>query len=160
MHSTSIDLAETTRKQLMDLLNARLADISDLASHTKMAHWNVKGPSFIALHELFDELYAELGEFIDELGERITALGGTVYGTVRMAAGRSTLDEYPDTITDGPEHVRALAKGYAAFGGAVREVIDQTDEWGDMATSDLFTEIVRAIDKRLWFLEAHLQAER
>lgn len=155
MHSTSIDLDEKTRKQTVDLLNARLADIVVLTSQTKMAHWNVKGPNFIALHELFDELNGELAGYMDEIGERITALGGTV----QLALGKSILEEYPTTITDGHDHVKALAKGYATFGAATREAIDKSAKWGDEVTAGLFTDITTVADKRLWFLEAHLQAK-
>lgn len=156
MHDTRIDLPETDRKALIDLLNARLADAFDLHSHAKQAHWNVKGLDFIQLHELFDELAGSLTEPIDMLAERATSLGGEAEGTVRMAAAASSLPEYPN-VTDGEAHVDALADRYAAHAKALRESIDQAEELGDMDTADLFTELSRTADKHLWFLEAHLQ---
>ncbi len=156
MHETRIDLPEEQRKALVDLLNARLADATDLRSQAKQAHWNVKGTDFFQLHELFDELAAALTEPIDMLAERATSLGGVAEGTIRQAAAASSLAEYPD-VTDGKAHVDALADRYATYARALRESIDQAEEHGDMDTADLFTELSRTADKHLWFLEAHLQ---
>ena len=158
LHSTKIDLAEKIRVQMTELLNQQLADTFDLRSQTKQAHWNVKGPHFIALHELFDKLAAELEPFVDEIAERVTALGGTAKGTARMAAGTSKLKEYPADIFDGKDHVKALVDRWASYAASTRAAIDTADEAGDATTSDLFTQISRAIDKDLWFLEAHIQS--
>jgi len=157
LHSTSIDLAESTRQSMVELLNRQLAATSDLHSQTKQAHWNVKGLNFIALHELFDKLAQELAVFVDSIAERATALGGTAFGTVRMAAARSSLKEYPGDLTDGKDHVKALAERYAAYGAANRTAINKAEQSGDAGTEDLFIEISRAVDKSLWFLEAHMQ---
>lgn len=154
---TSIDISEDTRAQMIDLLNQHLADLSDLYSQTKQAHWNVKGIHFIALHELFDDLAEGVLEFVDMVAERATALGGYAMGTARMAAANSQLEEFPVEVTDGTEAVEILVKRYAAAAANVRSAINTADEAGDMSTSDLFTEISRALDKNLWFLEAHLQ---
>src|SRR5262245_53917567 len=160
MHNTRIDLASKVRKKIIDLLNARLADAIDLYLQTKQAHWNVKGPSFIALHELFDKLGEGAEEYIDDMAERVVALGGVAEGTPAAVAGRTQLDPSPLDIAEGPDHVNALANAYAAFGKAVREAIDESGKAGDADTSDLFTGISRGIDKSLWFIEAHVQAER
>jgi starvation-inducible DNA-binding protein len=131
--------------------------VLDLKTHVKQAHWNVKGKDFYQLHELFDLLAAELETSIDLVAERVTALGGTALGTVRQAAQSSLLMEYPSDIFDGLDHIRALAERYAAIGKHVRESIQVADEAGDADTADLYTQISRGIDQRLWFLEAHLQ---
>lgn len=154
---TSVDLPADTRTQVNALLNQNLADAFDLMSQCKQAHWNVKGNDFWQLHKLFDELAAEVGEWVDMVAERITALGGFATGTVRMAATSSQLPEFPTDITDGPEHVRALADRLAAYSNSSRQGIDQTDKMGDANTADLLTEISRCADKYLYFLEAHLQ---
>jgi starvation-inducible DNA-binding protein len=160
MHDTRIDLPAKVRKKVIDLLNGRLAYAIDLYLQTKQAHWNVKGPSFIALHELFDKLGEEAEDYIDDMAERIVALGGVAEGTL-AAVGKSTkLEAYPLDISDGPDHVNALANAYAAFGKVVRKAIDEAGKAGDADTSDLFTGISRGIDKALWLLEAHVQAER
>ena len=158
MHKTRIDINETTRQQLIDLLNQRLADASDLKSQAKQAHWNVKGMNFFQLHELFDQVAADAEGHIDLIAERITTLGGTAMGTVRLAANNSSLAEYPHEITDGPAHVDALSAALADFGKLVRGNIDDASGLGDQATADLLTEISRQTDKNLWFVEAHIQA--
>ena len=157
MFRTSIDLPAEKREPLVELLNARLADTADLASQIKQAHWNVKGTDFYQLHILFDELAEEIREFVDKVAERATSLGGYARGTARMAAENSTLPEYPTGAVEGMEHVKALVERYALYARLVRDGIDQADDLGDKSTSDLFTEISRVVDKRLWFLEAHLQ---
>lgn len=158
LHNTKIDISKDKREKLVALLNARLADASDLKSQTKQAHWNVKGMSFIALHELFDQIATSVEGHVDLLAERITTLGGTAMGTVRLAAQNSSLSEYPHEITDGPAHVDALSTALADFGKAVRKGIDESTDLGDQDTADIFTEISRDIDKHLWFVEAHIQA--
>ncbi len=151
------DLNAETRNHVVALLNQHLADTFDLYSQVKEAHWNVRGPLFISLHKLFDELAEILEVSIDEIAERATALGGRARGTARMAAQKSRLPEYPLELTDGLAHVNALSDRYAALAKHVRTAIDQTAEWGDAGTSDLLTGLVRELDKSLWFLEAHLQ---
>ena len=158
LHNTKIDLSQDARQKLVTLLNSRLADASDLKSQAKQAHWNVKGMSFIALHELFDDVATAVEAHIDLIAERVTTLGGTAMGTVRLAAENSGLSEYPHEITDGAAHVDALSTALADFGKAIRKGIDEASDLGDQDTADLFTEISREIDKQLWFVEAHIQA--
>ncbi len=158
LHNTKIDLAKGKREKIVEILNQSLADAIDLKSQAKQAHWNVKGPSFIALHELFDQVATEADVYIDDIAERVTSLGGTALGTIRVAADRSSLSEYPHEITDGTAHVDALSTALADFGKAARKNIDKTDELGDADTADLYTGISRGVDKLLWFVEAHNQA--
>ena len=156
--NTRIELAEDARRQMIENLNQHLADLFDLTSQVKQSHWNVKGKDFYQLHKLFDELAEQLLELVDLVAERATALGGYATGTARMAAASSRLPEIPTDINKGMDYVEALAERYAALGGTVRRAIDEADEAGDLGTSDLFTEVVRVLDKHLYFLEAHLQA--
>ena len=158
MHPTRIDLSAKTRGRVVDVLNARLADAIDLQLQAKQAHWNVKGPNFIALHELFDKIAGGLGGHVDEMAERITALGGIAEGTIQAVAGRSRLEPYPLAAADGRAHLEALATALARFGKSVRKAIEETGKAGDADTSDLFTGVSRDVDKSLWLLEAHLQA--
>ncbi|MGB5632896.1 MAG: DNA starvation/stationary phase protection protein Dps [Waterburya sp.] len=156
LYATRIDLAEDLRVEVIGILNQTLAATLDLKTQTKQAHWNVKGMDFYQLHELFDEMATELEEYVDMVAERVTALGGTALGTARIAAESSILPEYPLDAVSGADHVTALADHYGAYAKHVRSAIDSTDELGDADTADLYTEISRTIDKRLWFLEAHL----
>jgi starvation-inducible DNA-binding protein len=157
MYKTKIDLPEKTRRNVITILNDRLADAIDLQSQVKQAHWNVKGPHFIALHELFDKISDVVLEQIDDIAERITSLGGTAEGTVAVAAKRSKLKNYPLSITAGKDHLFYLSTQISVFGKAARSAIDDTDKLGDKDTADLFTGISRDLDKYLWFIEAHLQ---
>lgn len=158
MHNTKIDISKEAREQMIGLLNSRLADAMDLKSQAKQAHWNVKGIHFIALHELFDQVATQVEAFADLIAERATTLGGTAEGTVRVAAQKSTLDQYPLEITEGRDHVDALSSALADFGKKVRADIDEADEVGDKDTADIFTEVSRGTDKLLWFVEAHIQS--
>src|SRR5262252_1962601 len=160
MFKTKNDLPETTRVKSIELLNARLADCIDLQTQMKQAHWNVKGPSFIALHELFDKINEDVEDYVDLIAERAVQLGGTADGTARMVVERSSLDEYSTTNPSGRDHVQALASALASFGKLARRAIDASNEVNDADTADIFTEISRGVDKWLWMVEAHFQAER
>jgi len=159
LHRTKNDLPEATRTEVVGLLNQRLADCIDLQTQCKQAHWNVKGPTFIALHKLFDEINEEVEEYVDLLAERVVQLGGIAEGTVGVAAKRSTLPDYPLALTTGAEHVAALSDALAAFGRAARIGIEEMNELEDADSADILTEISRGADKWLWFVEAHQQAE-
>ncbi len=160
MYETENDISQNRRVEISALLNQRLADAVDLQTQMKQAHWNVKGPHFIGLHELFDKIDEAVEAYVDLIAERIVQLGGIAEGTARVAAGRSRLEEYPLTIAEGSAHVEAVSKALSTFGREARNSIDQADELGDADTSDLFTEVSRGIDKWLWFVEAHSQAAK
>ena len=160
MFDTRNDLSAGIRGKVIELLNARLADAIDLNTQAKYAHWNVKGPQFIALHELFDKVAESIEGHIDTLAERVTALGGRARGTLAQVARGTSLKPYPEDISEGRSHVEALSRALAAHGAQLRAAIGTADEAGDADTADLFTGISREADKYLWFLEAHLHAER
>jgi starvation-inducible DNA-binding protein len=143
MFKTKNDLSQEIRAKAVDLLNARLADAIDLQTQTKQAHWNVKGPTFIALHELFDKINEDVEDYVDEIAERAVQLGGVAEGTARLVAKRSSLSEYPAGTVDGRSHVEALSSALAAFGKSARKAINDANDLGDLDTADLFTEISR-----------------
>lgn len=159
MYPTKNDLPEGTRRKIIDLLDARLADAIDLQTQTKQAHWNVKGPQFISLHELFDKVNGDVEDYVDLIAERAVQLGGVADGTARSVAKRSTLTEYPVKGGNGRQHVDALSSVLAAFGKAARSAIEESNRSDDQGTADIFTEISRGVDKWLWMLEAHLQQD-
>src|SRR5262249_11716176 len=144
------------RNNVVRICNKRLADSVDMMHAAKQAHWNVKGPSFIALHKLFDEIVDAAEEWMDLIAERVVQLGGTAEGTIQVAAKQTELPAYPVTIVAEREHVEALSSTLAAYGKSVRRAIDETDQLGDKDSADIFTEISRDADKYLWFVEAHL----
>ena len=158
LYSTRIDISQEIRTQIIELLNTSLAATTDLKTQVKQAHWNVKGINFYQLHQLFDEIATDLEEYIDLIAERVTALAGVAYGTVRIAAANSIFPEYPLDMNNGIDHVTALADRFALYAEHLRNQIDRTAELGDQDTSDLYTEISRTVDKYLWFLEAHLHS--
>lgn len=154
---TKNPLPAADRKKVIALLNERLADAVDLVTQAKQAHWNVKGTDFFELHELFDKVYEAAEEAVDLIAERAVQLGGVALGTARIAAKNSTLKEYPTDISESADHVAALSDRLSAFGKKISEAIETTDQLGDAGTADMLTDIVRAIDKMLWFVEAHQQ---
>ena len=158
MHRTKNDLPEVTRLQLTTYLNVRLAHSLDLGSQMKQAHWNVKGPHFRSLHELFDDIAEDVEEYADLIAERSVQLGGTPHGTVRAVAANSGLNEYPHNIFSGNDHIEAVSSALADFGRTIREAITHADELQDLDTADMFTQISRSVDKWLWMVEAHRQA--
>jgi starvation-inducible DNA-binding protein len=160
MFDTRNDLPPNTRTRVIELLNTRLADAIDLGTAAKHAHWNVKGPNFIALHELFDKVAETVEEHIDTIAERVTALGGRAHGTLAAVTRATTLKPYPEDLAEGLAHVDALSLALADYGAKIRAAIDAADKLGDADTADLFTGISREADKYLWFLEAHLHAKR
>ncbi len=160
MYTTENDMSLDHRTNLNRLMNQRLASAVDLQMQMKQAHWNVKGPSFIALHELFDKAYDEAAGYVDLIAERIVQFGGIAYGTVRSSASSTELADYPAAISDGLAHVEAVARALSTFGRDVRTMIGEANSLDDAGTADLFTEISRSVDKMLWFVEAHSQAAK
>ena len=156
-YSTHNNLKPAAKAVVIKLLNARLADAIDLALLTKQAHWNIKGPQFIALHEMFDGFRTEVDGHVDTMAERVVQLGGTALGTTQVVARASTLAPYPTGITSTRDHLDALIERYASVANATRAAIDTADRAGDKDSADILTGVSRGLDKALWFLEAHVQ---
>jgi starvation-inducible DNA-binding protein len=157
MHTTRNALPSNAKSVSIDLLNARLADGIDLALITKQAHWNLKGPQFIGIHEMLDGFRTAQDDWNDTMAERAVQLGGTALGTTQVVAGATKLEAYPTDVYKIADHLAALIDRYATYANALHENIDQADDAGDADTADIFTEVSRGIDKQLWFLEAHVQ---
>jgi starvation-inducible DNA-binding protein len=151
------NLSANAKAVSIGILNARLADSIDLTLLTKQAHWNIKGPQFIALHEMIDGFRTELDEHVDTMAERVVQLGGTALGTTQTVAKSTTLKPYPTDIYTSKDHLQELIERYGKVANATRAAIGETDDAGDAGTADLFTAYSRALDKALWFLEAHVQ---
>ena len=150
-------LTDNARKTAIAELNARLADAVALSAAIKQAHWNVKGRNFIAVHELFDQVFKNLQVHVDEMAERVQQLDGVAVGTVEKVAKASSLKEYPTDLTKAEDHIQAISERMRDYGAKVREGIDTTDEAGDADTADLLTAASRTADRDLWFLESHLE---
>ncbi len=156
MQQTHNTLEKSIREQSVEILNHHLAAAIDLHAQVKQAHWNVRGPGFLAIHELFDKTAEAVEGYSDMLAERAGNLGGTAQGTLPVVVKRSFMVPYPLGIADVESHVFAVSAALAAFAQSARDAIDTTDDIGDKATADLFTEIVRGLDQDLWFVESHL----
>ena len=156
MQHTYNTLSENVRAKSTGLLNKHLAAAIDLHGQVKQAHWNVRGPTFIAIHELFDKVADNVESYSDALAERAAALGGTAQGTVHIAAERSFLAPYALGVADENEHILAVSTSLAAFGRSARSAIGDAAASGDADTADLFTEVSRDIDQQLWLVESHL----
>jgi starvation-inducible DNA-binding protein len=159
LFTTKNDLPESSRIEAITLLNQRLAEAIDLQTQCKQAHWNVKGPGFIALHKLFDDVNVEVEDYVDLIAERIVQLGGVAEGTVGVVEGRSSLPDYPLGLGIGAEHVAALSDALAAFGRTTRIGIEEMNALEDAVSADMLTAIARGVDKWLWFVEADQQAK-
>jgi starvation-inducible DNA-binding protein len=157
MYETRNDLQAASRKSVVQLLNDRLAEAIDLQLQAKHAHWNVKGPNFVGLHELFDRVADAAREYADLIAERGVALGGVAEGTVQVVSRRSKLPEYAPNLGDWNSHIWSMGVAPSTFGKSARGAIDEAAELKDADTADLFTEVSRGIDKLLWMVEAHVQ---
>lgn len=157
MKTPSIALKANAKSAVIDVLNARLADAIDLGLITKQAHWNLKGPTFIAVHEMLDPMRALIDGHVDIIAERIAQLDGIALGTSQVVAKATSLDPYPTDIRKVPDHLAALAERYGRLANQVREDIDATDEAGDADSADILTAFSRDLDKNLWFIKSHLE---
>jgi starvation-inducible DNA-binding protein len=157
LHKTQNNLKSNTKTTAINLLNARVADTIDLALLTKQAHWNIKGPQFIAIHEMLDGFRDQLDDHVDTMAERVVQLGGTALGTTQVVNKETALAPYPTDIYSIKDHLAALIERYGKVANVIRANIDEADEAGDADTADIFTQVSRALDKSLWFLEAHVQ---
>jgi starvation-inducible DNA-binding protein len=158
MYQSPSHLPENSRIQIADQLNARLSDGLDLHSQIKVAHWNIKGPQFAALHPLFETFAVSLAAFNDSLAERAVTLGARAYGTARHVAKTSTLPEYPQNTSRDLEHVKLLAERFDKYLDGVRGTRSVGETLGDTDTVDLLTGIVTEFEKNAWFLRASLDS--
>lgn len=156
-HKTKNDLPSNAKATVIGLLNEALASMIDLALLTKQAHWNLKGPQFIAVHELLDSFRKLIDNHTDIVAERAVQLGGTALGSLQSVSSTTKLKAYPTDIYKIHDHLAELIDRYGDVANLVRKSIDEADEAGDANTADIFTAASRDLDKSLWFLEAHVQ---
>jgi starvation-inducible DNA-binding protein len=156
LYKSPSHLPEEARTQVVEALNARLADGLDLHSQIKVAHWNIKGPHFSSLHPLFETFALSLANFNDAIAERAVTLGGKAFGSARHVASASRLPEYPQETTRDLEHVRLLADRFDLYLVSMRESRGVAEKAGDTDTVDLFTSVITEFEKNAWFLRASL----
>lgn len=156
MYRSPSQLSEETRSRIVETLNARLADGLDLHSQIKVAHWNIKGPQFAALHPLFETFAVSLAAHNDAVAERAVTLGGRAHGTARHVAQASRLPEYPQGVSRDLEHVKHLAERIETYLDGARESRRTNEQLGDTDSVDLLTGIITEFEKHAWFLRASL----
>src|SRR5579875_2621898 len=142
MFKNRVALPEEVKEKVTEIMNTTLAASLDMYSQAKYAHWNVKGVNFYQLHLVFDDVAKTIFKQIDAIAERITQLGGTANGTVRMSAANSPIPAYNVEALSGPEHVEALANTVGAYCKELREASDDIDELKDEPTADFFKQLV------------------
>lgn len=157
MRKTKISIPEKNRIELVQMLNKTLANISDLYLQIKQMHWNIKGPEFIALHKLLDEVAERVEEHVDIVAERATSLGGIAFGTAEEIVKNSVLRKYPVALYSIEEYLEQLTHNFAIAGELVRNDIKKCEDLADYATGDVFIALTRELDKDLWLLESNLK---
>ena len=143
------------RDRLIRSLNQNLATLTDLATAYKQAHWNVVGPDFSQLHELFDQFADQTREYVDLAAERAVALGGVADGTIQAAAEHTALPPFPREERDEVRLLEELAQRIDRLVAELRQGIALSVD--EAATQDVFIEITRGIEKQRWMLLAHLE---
>lgn len=156
MYQSPSPLSADVRKKIAETLNARLSDGLDLHSQIKVAHWNIKGPQFAALHPLFETFAISLANHNDTFAERAVTLGANALGTVRHVAKSSQLPDYPQDASRDVEHVRLLAERIEKYLEGARTSRNVANDAGDTDTADLFTQVITEFEKHAWFLRASL----
>lgn len=156
---TRNSLGQAVRRKTVGTLNPLVADLTDLHSRIKQAHWNLRGDAFFPLHRLLDEYSTNVRGHIDEVAERATALGGVVEGTLSDSAAKTDLggaEEPSGKHASQRDWLTGLADSYGRCGERVLAGIKETDDGGDFVTADLLTDVLHDLDKQLWILESHL----
>ena len=149
-------LEDNAIKTSINTLNARLADTISFRLALKQAHWNVKGPNFIAIHELFDEVAARVATHEDTMAEQVQTLGGQAVGTAEAVVKATKVKPYPTDLVQSEDHIRAVRDRMADLGSRVRAAITEVTDAGDDDTADIFVDYSRQLDRDLWFIESHL----
>ena len=158
MYENRVALPEDVKRRVVEILQRRLADATDLQSQAKFAHWNVKGVNFYQLHLLFDKVQQTIFDQIDPIAERITQLGGVANGTVRQSVCMSRLPEYPVNIEAGMEHVEAVSDALGDYCADLRDAAAEVYDLGDKPTAHFLKRLIQKAEEQLYFLESHLEA--
>ncbi len=156
----NIGLSDAELAGSIRVLNRVLANESVLAAKTKKFHWDVVGPQFMTLHELWDDQYEKLAEYQDRVAERVRTLGGFPVGTLAGFLRHTTLDEYPGDVPSATEAIAKLLQDHEHVVRDLREGIDECEEaHGDKGTADFLTGMMQEHEKMAWMLRSFLQGE-
>ncbi|MBK7251776.1 MAG: DNA starvation/stationary phase protection protein [Gammaproteobacteria bacterium] len=154
--SIDIGIEPAARRRVADGLANVLADSYTLYLKTHAFHWNVEGPMFNTLHQMFMEQYTELWNALDLSAERIRSLGFPAPGTYREFAKRSSIRE-TEGVPEAMEMVRLLTLGHEAVARTARDVLEQADAADDNSSEDLLIQRLQVHEKTAWMLRSLLR---
>lgn len=146
-------ISEQDRQKIAEGLSRLLADSYTLYLKTHNYHWNVTGPLFNTLHQMFEGQYVELAAAVDEIAERIRALGEPAPGSYRAYARLTSIEE-EDSVPEAEEMIRQLLKGQEAVVRTARSVFPAADAANDEPTADLLTQRMQVHEKNAWMLRS------
>lgn len=155
-YPTQNTLDVKTREKVIPLLNDSLAKLLQLSLLTKQAHWNMRGPNFISVHEMLDPFNDKLLDFADEVAERIAQLGGVANGTPEAIIAQLDNNNYPQNISQVEDHLSALLTRYGFVAKHIKSVLQQDTDMHDDVGANILTDVVQELEKYIWFIEAHL----
>ncbi|MFA4912696.1 MAG: DNA starvation/stationary phase protection protein [Comamonadaceae bacterium] len=152
----NIGISTEDRAEIAAELSKVLADSYTLYLMTHNFHWNVTGPLFNTLHNMFMDQYTEEWTALDDIAERIRALGHNAPGTYREYSKLSSISE-PESIPEALEMVRLLVKGNEAVAKTARSAFAKADGGNDAPTADLLTRRLDVHEKNAWMLRSLLE---
>lgn len=160
MRKLNIGLSTKQREGVVELLNRDLSDAYLLLIKTKKHHWDVVGPQFRSLHQLWEEQYMKLTENIDAMAERVRSLGGYPVGTAKGFLEYATISEHPGDIPTAHGMVERLLDDHEQIIRNVREHVDQcSEEFGDQGTADFLTGLMEQHEEMAWMLRSFMEGE-
>lgn len=160
MRKLNIGLTDEQRQGVIELLNKDLADAYLLLVKTKKFHWDVIGPQFRTLHELWEEQYETLTETIDALAERVRTLGGYPVGTMQGFLDLATLKEQGGNVPTATNMVALLVDDHEQIIRNLREHIDRSSEdFHDEGTADFLTGLMEGHEEMAWMLRSFLEGQ-
>lgn len=160
MPKINIGLTEEQRQGVIDLLNQDLADSYLLLVKTKKYHWDVVGPQFRSLHQLWEEHYQKLTESIDALAERVRALGGYPIGTLEGFLKIATLKEHAGNVPTATGMVANLVEDHEQVIRNLRDHVDQSgDKFHDQGTADFLTGLMEGHEQIAWMLRSFIEGQ-
>jgi starvation-inducible DNA-binding protein len=158
--NVNIGLTDKQRQGVVDLLNHGLADSYLLLVKTKKYHWDVVGPQFRTLHQLWEEQYEMLTQAIDACAERVRMLGGYPAGTMEGFLKLTSLKEQAGTIPSATEMVAQLVEDHEQIIRNLRQNIDAcSEEFHDEGTADFLTGLMEQHEQMAWMLRSFIEGE-
>lgn len=152
-----IGIAQTDRAGIVEGLSKLLADTYTLYLTTHNFHWNVTGPMFNTLHQMFMAQYTELWNAVDPIAERIRSLGHPAPGSYAQFGLLTSIKDAPVEPPKALDMVAILVEGHEAVARTARQLFPVAEKAGDEPTSDLLTQRLGVHEKTAWMLRSLLE---